>query len=107
MRPRAMSTAMTPTATPITATPEMSEMKACFRRAVRYRSATLSSHAPPRSVILPSLLGGAAVRSSRGPPVRPGPEGRPFRIAPGKAGSLLVLLLSPTLRPHLREEDHV
>jgi hypothetical protein len=35
MSPSEISTAITPTATPATATPEMSEMKACFLRAVR------------------------------------------------------------------------
>ena len=35
MRPRAISTAITPTATPVTATAEMTEMNACLRRAVR------------------------------------------------------------------------
>ena len=33
--PSAISTAITPTATPSTATAEITEMKACFRRAVR------------------------------------------------------------------------
>ena len=35
MSPRAMRSAITPTATPSTEMPEIREMKACFRRAVR------------------------------------------------------------------------
>src|SRR5690242_8642595 len=39
----AMISAATPTVTPSVEITEMSEMNACFRRAVRYRSATYSS----------------------------------------------------------------
>ena len=43
MSASAMSSAMTPTATPSTEISEISEMNACLRRASRYRSATNSS----------------------------------------------------------------
>src|SRR5439155_15954908 len=44
MRPRATMSAITPTTTPSTEMAEMTEMKACLRRAVRYRSAISSSY---------------------------------------------------------------
>ena len=43
MSPSATISAMTPTTTPSTEMDEMTEMNACLRRAVRYRSATRSS----------------------------------------------------------------
>src|SRR4029450_11802578 len=50
---REMSRAITPTATPRTEISEISEMKACFRRASRYRSATNNS-----KVVIASVASG-------------------------------------------------
>src|SRR5690606_35794246 len=58
----AMMTAITPTPTPRTETAEIREMKACRRRAVRYRRATNHANAPGGCAIaLPIVPDGASV----------------------------------------------